>query len=126
MLSKFTPPSLLLLHQTLSVSSPTAPLCGTGSPPPLCGLTLVLNCNNFLAPVRSLPSQDPQKPASQGTYLSVSISQYRALPWELGYVWGYLLLCGGSIWLARDWATLHPDAMVGRFLCIDRLAAGGH
>lgn len=24
------------------------------------------------------------------------------------------------MWLARDWATLHPDAMVGCSLCIDR------
>lgn len=74
MLSKFTPPSFLLSHQTPSVSSPTAPLCGTGLPPPLTGLTLVLDCNRFLASVRSLPSQDPQKPASQGSYLSLSVS----------------------------------------------------
>lgn len=74
MLSKFIPPSLLLLLQTPSVSSLTAPLCGTGLPPPLCGLTLVLDCNSFLASVRSLPSLDAQKPASQEAYLCLSAS----------------------------------------------------
>lgn len=71
-LGKCIPPSLLLVHQTLSVSGSTPTLCGTGLPPPPSGVTLLLDCNNSLASVQSLTSWDAQKPASHRVYLCLS------------------------------------------------------